>query len=832
MRWMLFLVLLLGAQAADLQPTPAPSGPYRISANRILDRSNRPYLMRGTELAPVTLDALKSGDLGALSASALVTIRQRLNMNAVRLPFSAAEFQQDAAYRIRVGEIVRTANRLELLVILAPFPADASTACWTALAQTFRDNPNVFFTTGNAEGVAAIRAAHAAQPIIVEAGKYPVGDDDQIIYQVMANYADTRTEPARHAQFEALAARTPVLASGLDPQLNEDSAECAAFPADPADATEAVEANLNYFDKRQISWIISAFRPGKLITDTRYFDGTRLDDGWTCDKAVRATGIGLQLLAHLWHTDAHGLFTVNGDAGGFLMARGGRAATYGPTMADHETRLKPGASPPTAMDNISVRITDSLGVARLAPLLYAGAGWSLIHFVVPNDAAAGPAEIAVMRTDGSRSTGAAMIADVAPGLRSATSDGRGAAIGAVTQKLASGMVRTFDTFHCAGYDCQTVPILLAEDVSSTLRLAGSGFRHASSIADFQVMVGEVVVPVLSFGPGDGPGGDQVTVRLTDDLIGYGETDVLMRVRGVLSNVVRLNCGGKPNAKVLLGRYLFYDKRMSVNHTTSCATCHRQDLAFTDGRAQAKGATGELHPRSAMSLVNLASSKAYNWSDPTVHTLEAQALKPMFGTAPIELGLSANRAEFLAVLRLDRTYAVLFPQAFAGPTDPYTIGNVTQALAAFERTIVSKNSAWDRFHRGDSAAISESAKRGEILFFLDRGPSCFRCHNGPNFTDGDFHNTALSATDTRRFKTPTLRNIALTAPYMHDGSVATLEEAVDHYAAGGRARQNPAKDKLMHGFEITQRNRADLVAFLQSLTDEELIRNPRFSDPRN
>ena len=172
--------------------------------------------------------------------------------------------------------------------------------------------------------------------------------------------------------------------------------------------------------------------------------------------------------------------------------------------------------------------------------------------------------------------------------------------------------------------------------------------------------------------------------------------------------------------------------------------------------------------------------------------------------------------------------------------------MARALAAFERTIVSKDSPWDRFHHGDEHAISEAAKRGEILFFLDGGPSCFRCHNGPNFNDGEYHNTALydpypasgpglfahtrRPADTGRFRTPTLRNIALTAPYMHDGSIATLEEAIDHYAAGGRAHTNPAKDKLMHGFTLTPRNRADLVEFLRSLTDDSLIHNPQLSDP--
>jgi cytochrome c peroxidase len=281
---------------------------------------------------------------------------------------------------------------------------------------------------------------------------------------------------------------------------------------------------------------------------------------------------------------------------------------------------------------------------------------------------------------------------------------------------------------------------------------------------------------------------------------------------------------------VLGRYLFYDRRISVNGSTSCATCHRQELAFTDGRAQAQGATGELHPRSSMSLVNLAASRVFTWNAPGIRSLEEQALKPMFSTSPIELGLGSIKPAFLKLLRSDPVYRPLFPRAFPGQADPYTIDNVARALAAFERTIVSRNSPWDRFHHGDETAISESAQRGEILFFLDGGPSCFRCHNGSDFTDGEFHNTALYNPDTRKFKTPTLRNIAVTAPYMHDGSIATLEDVVDAYAAGGRARANSAKDRLMHGFPLTPQNRVDLVAFLRSLTDEELLHDPRFSDP--
>lgn len=326
-------------------------------------------------------------------------------------------------------------------------------------------------------------------------------------------------------------------------------------------------------------------------------------------------------------------------------------------------------------------------------------------------------------------------------------------------------------------------------------------------------------------------------------------------------------------KVRLGRYLFYDKRMSVNGTTSCATCHHQELAFTDGRARAKGATGELHPRGAMTLVNVAWNRAFNWGDPSVHSLEEQALKPMMSTTPVELGYGAIETTFLTAARTDPVYSVLFPAAFPKDPQPWTTANIAKALASFERTIVSRGSPWDRFHfDGDENAISDAAKRGEFLFFLDGGPSCFRCHSGFNFSDSvdyegrkaapaPFHNTGLynlagefsyppggrgvyevskRAQDVGFFKAPTLRNIALTGPYMHDGSAASLGDVLDHYASGGRTitagpmagvgHDNPLKDKLVHGFAMTARNKADLIAFLESLTDDSLLRNAELSDP--
>jgi uncharacterized protein (TIGR03437 family) len=536
------LLTILSIHAAEFQPTPGPAGPYHVSANRILDREGRPYLIRGTELAPVTLDALKPGDLGGLSASALVTIRQRLNMNAVQLPFAAAQFENDAAYRARVAEIVRTANRFDLLVILAPQPEDAPIEFWTCLAAAFRHNPNVFFAAGKPAVVVAIRAAGAPQPILIDAAAFPQ-DDANTIYRATASYAATRTDSDRWEQFGSLAERAPVMVEGLDPDLSEDSAECAAFPPDPADATRVVQAHLDYFDVHNISWIISAFRRGNLITDTRFFNGSKLDDGWTCGKPA-SSGLGMVLLAHLWQSDPHGLFVVNADTGSYLLARGGRVSAYGPILADRTMSLKPGQATPTVLGNVAVRVTDSRGVARLAPLLYAGGGWSVLNFVLPDSAAPGPAEIAIERTDGSRSIARGIIADVAPGLQSASADSRGGALGLVSQRLANGAVRTFEPYRCSGYDCRTVPIHLAHEVVTTLRLIGTGFRHARSIGDFTVVVGGVVVPVLSFGAMAGDyGADRITVRLPDELIGHGEMDLYMSVSGVLSDVLRIDCGG-------------------------------------------------------------------------------------------------------------------------------------------------------------------------------------------------------------------------------------------------------------------------------------------------
>lgn len=323
------------------------------------------------------------------------------------------------------------------------------------------------------------------------------------------------------------------------------------------------------------------------------------------------------------------------------------------------------------------------------------------------------------------------------------------------------------------------------------------------------------------------------------------------------------------AKVGLGRHLFYDTRLSGNGTQSCASCHEQARAFTDGRPRSVGSTGQVHPRGSMSLVNIAYAQALTWANPSLTRLEEQALVPMYGDHPIELGLDRADPWVQSVAR-DATYQRLFKAAF-DEDQPFTRDNVVKAIATFERSIVSARSPYDRYHFDrDDAAISEAAKRGEVLFH-SRPLFCFTCHGGIHFSGAmgaprramaiGFHNTGLynlggqlsypaentgvfevtrKAADVGKFKAPTLRNVVVTAPYMHDGSVATLEDAIDHYAAGGRTiatgvyagvgRDNPNKSSSIRGFSLTQEQRADLIAFLESLTDEALLRDPRFGNP--
>ena len=323
-----------------------------------------------------------------------------------------------------------------------------------------------------------------------------------------------------------------------------------------------------------------------------------------------------------------------------------------------------------------------------------------------------------------------------------------------------------------------------------------------------------------------------------------------------------------SVKVELGRRLFHDPRLSGDGTLACVSCHDPARAYTDGRARAVGIQGNIHPRSAMSLTNVAYNATLGWDDPALTRLEDQARVPLFNTQPPEMGVADREDEVMARIKGDDHYPELFFEAFPEDQDPVTMRNVTYALAAFERTLISGNSPYDRWaYGGEVAALDPDERAGARLFF-SRRLNCFRCHAGFNFSGpvvyedsaeatALFHNTGLYNEDGRgaypapntgvhrhsgrdadmgRFRAPTLRNIALTAPYMHDGSVPTLEAVLDHYAVGGRARYlsphsgtSPAGvviDPMVAGFALTPEERRQVVAFLHALTDETFVRDAR------
>jgi cytochrome c peroxidase len=317
------------------------------------------------------------------------------------------------------------------------------------------------------------------------------------------------------------------------------------------------------------------------------------------------------------------------------------------------------------------------------------------------------------------------------------------------------------------------------------------------------------------------------------------------------------------AKIELGRYLFYDRRLSGNGRQSCADCHQQARAFTDGRARAIGSTGQVHFRGAMALANSAYAVALTWSDPSVRTLEQQALVPLMNVKPVEMGVKDHEPMVLARIAGTAEYRPLFSAAFPDDRGAVTFANIARAIASFERSILSGRSRYDRFvFDADTNALTAAEKRGMRAFFGDR-LRCGTCHGGILFAgpgayaekpapDPSYQNSGLynldgdgaypdvdtglqratgDCGDMGKFRVPSLRNVAVTGPYMHDGSINTLDEVIDHYAKGGRAGdRNPLLSDVVQPFTITEGERQDLLAFLGALTDEELLVDERFSNP--
>ncbi|MBY6243839.1 methanobactin export MATE transporter MbnM [Methylosinus sp. Sm6] len=325
-------------------------------------------------------------------------------------------------------------------------------------------------------------------------------------------------------------------------------------------------------------------------------------------------------------------------------------------------------------------------------------------------------------------------------------------------------------------------------------------------------------------------------------------------------------------KFQLGRRLFFDKRLSGNGIISCASCHLQERAFTDGRVVGVGSTGDKTPRNAPSIVNSGWRATLTWANPALVTLERQMENPLYGDAPIEMGVNdANKAEIVARFRADADYRRWFAEAFPEKSaEPISFETIIAAISAFERGVISFDSRYDRYLQGE-IKFTEQEQRGHDLYFGEKA-ECHHCHGSVDLDDQfqhaktrdpetPFHNTGLYDIDGKgaypppnrglfditgdpddmgKFRAPSLRNIAVTGPYMHDGSVATLEEVIDIYSRGGRkietgphagdGAMSPLKSGLIVKIDLSAQEKADLLAFLKTLTDETLLASPRFYDP--
>lgn len=307
-----------------------------------------------------------------------------------------------------------------------------------------------------------------------------------------------------------------------------------------------------------------------------------------------------------------------------------------------------------------------------------------------------------------------------------------------------------------------------------------------------------------------------------------------------------------NESVLLGRYLFWEKKLSINQTQSCGSCHLPQHGFSDSAVFSLGAEGQLGQRQSMALINLGWARYFFW-DGRAATLEDQVVQPVEN--PIEMHEDWSRV--VMKLQQDTLYPPLFKAAFGSPK--VTQKRAAKALSSFLRTMISAGSKFDQQRIGQYQ-FTDSEYRGFVLFQTEGGSpdqvpggsfgaDCFHCHGfgDMQFTNGLFHNNGLDAhfskdpgralvtfnpLDSGKFKVPTLRNIALTAPYMHDGRFQTLSDVIEHYNSGGHP--STTIDSFMKftsgGLQLSETSKSDLIAFLHCLTDTAFIHNESFSDP--
>ncbi len=318
------------------------------------------------------------------------------------------------------------------------------------------------------------------------------------------------------------------------------------------------------------------------------------------------------------------------------------------------------------------------------------------------------------------------------------------------------------------------------------------------------------------------------------------------------------------AKIELGRTLFYDTKLSYNSTKSCSSCHDPKFAFSDGYRRSSGSDGYAVKRNAPSLINAKFLSALTWGDSSIHSFEAQLVFPFFNHDPKELGWKKNDQEILVRFSASPLYKKLFQKAFPVQKKPISIQNIFAALVAFESQLVSFNAPYDAFLNGNKNALTEQAQKGMQLFYSKK-LACGACHSWPqaNPIKPMYANTGLyniAATDSYPvvdeglfmitgnkadkglFRVPSLRNVLLTAPYMHDGSVANIEEVIKIYERGGRniaegflagdGKFNRNKSEFIKGFALNEAERLALISFLDSFTDTSFFQRKNLLNHHN
>ncbi|MCT2398319.1 cytochrome-c peroxidase [Novosphingobium mangrovi (ex Huang et al. 2023)] len=281
------------------------------------------------------------------------------------------------------------------------------------------------------------------------------------------------------------------------------------------------------------------------------------------------------------------------------------------------------------------------------------------------------------------------------------------------------------------------------------------------------------------------------------------------------------------SRIELGRRLFYEADLSINGTMSCATCHEQKHGFADGNRTHPGALDDPGRRNVPGLANVGRFARLTWADPALTSLEAQIAVPVFGEHPVEMGMKGHEADIPARLGHDACYVRMFRQAFPEGDGRISYDNVARAIAAFERSLVSRNAPYDRFVGGDAEVISPNARTGLTIF----RNTCASCHAGPDLTDTAYHrivpahgasgnDAGLSevtgnSADDHKFRTPGLRNLGVTAPYLHDGSAESVADAI-------RAHDDFAT--------LPEADLDALAVFLDTLTDRDFLTDPRFALP--